>query len=193
MNWIVSIKNWLVNIMMSEQSPRKMALSCCLGIYIAFSPFIGLHTGMVFLFAWLFALNGAVTLVVSKIVNNPLTVIPVYGSGHAFGCWIMKLLNLDPMIGNPSWMNTLNDWIFSHTGLSGISFWALMIGCNALGLILALVCYPLVKRYIELFNESGKERVLGTINKSKEAARNLVDKATPVIMNATKRRAHRNA
>ena len=40
----------LSRIIHYERCLHKLSLSFCLGVYIAFSPFVGFHTAMVFLF-----------------------------------------------------------------------------------------------------------------------------------------------
>jgi uncharacterized protein (DUF2062 family) len=155
-----------------EQCPDRFTLSACMGIYIAFSPFFGLHTAMVFLLSWCFALNLAIVLTVSMLVNNPWTMIPVYGSGYMFGDWVMSMFGITAN-HNPAWMQSFNGWIHHYTGLSGISFWGFLIGGNILGVGLSLLAYPFIKKYAIFLKNKGTEQAKITF----VAARQAVNKA----------------
>ena len=132
----------------SERCPQRLALSCCIGVYIAFSPFVGLHTAMVFLFAWLFALNSAVMLTVSIFINNPWTMMPIYAIDYMVGNWLFHLFDLDGQHLNPQWVESMNTFIATHTGLQGLSLWAFLLGGNLLGLVAGGILYPILKRVL---------------------------------------------
>ena len=170
------IKKFIKRFIAYERCAHKLALSCCLGIYIAFSPFFGFHTAMVFFLSWLFALNCAVMMGVSMLVNNPWTMMPVYGAGYAFGDWLLKLFGVDHTY-NPAWVTSCNLWLNTHIGLPGISFWAFLIGGNIVGICLALVGYPFIKRYAHLMHQKSKQKVKRTF----KAARRAMAKAKPVL------------
>lgn len=129
-----------------ERSPKKLALTCCLGVYIGFSPFIGFHTVMTFLFGWMFAVNIAVLLTISVLINNPWTMISVYSLDHIFGKWLFKLLSIDSMQLDPLWIESCNLFLKQHTGISGVSLAAFLLGGNLLGMAISVMLYPLIKR-----------------------------------------------
>lgn len=130
-----------------ERSPRVLALSFCVGFYIAFSPFPGFHTWMVFASAWFFSLNLGVIFAVSCAINNPWTMMPVYVIDYLFGELLLgRILHLNVGSWNPSWMGTLNTWLASYIGQSNISLWSFLIGGNILGIGGAVILYPIVKR-----------------------------------------------
>ena len=130
-----------------ERSVHILALSFSLGVYIAFSPFIGLHTIMIFFLSWLLSLNIAVTFMATYLINNPCTMIPVYSSGYFFVDWMLSsIFGVDTIASNPAWMSYINEPIIQCTGIQGVSFWALLTGGNVLGVGLALVLYPIMKK-----------------------------------------------
>ena len=133
----------------NERCPRRLAFSVSLAVFIAFSPFVGFHTAMVFLFSWLFALNAAVLLTISMLINNPWTMVPIYAADHIVGDQLFYLCGINGMELNPDWVDSLNAWISHYTGLSGISFWAFLVGGNLLSIVLALIIYPII-RYASL-------------------------------------------
>ncbi len=181
------IKGIFTRLLSYERCLHRLTLSCCMGIYIAFCPFVGFHTALVFLFAWLFALNFAVMLSVSMLVNNPWTMVPVYGAGHMFGDWMLSLCGLDHYEWNPSWITSLNEWAHQAIGLKGFSFWAFMIGGNILGIGLGVMCYPIIKRLFALVKERGKKKMMHTVAQSKKAAQHLALKAQPLIKRVKER------
>jgi uncharacterized protein len=129
-----------------ERSPRRLALTCALGIYIGISPFVGFHTAMVFIFGWCFALSIPVLFMVSAMIHNPWTMMPVYAVDHLFGKWLFALLNIDYLQWDPTWVESCNLFLQKHTGIAGLSLSAFLIGGNVLALSASLMLYPLMKR-----------------------------------------------
>jgi len=148
---ITRIKELLKRLVLEERSPRILAISFCVGIYIAFSPFIGLHTVMVFIFSWLLGLNFATVFAASNFINNPWTMVPVYTSGHVFGDFLFSRVCGWPQgCSNPAWMARMSNWLSGYVDISGFSLWAFMIGGNLLGLIFALAMYPFMSRVFHM-------------------------------------------
>lgn len=141
------IKNFFKKLIYQERSPERLALSFCMGTYIAFCPFVGLHTAMVFLLSWLFRLNWGVTLASSCFINNPWTLIPVYGLDYWVGYnLVYKVLQLDLSWINPWWMHSIQFFCEKNLGIAKPCIWSFLIGGNLLGIGLALLLYPLMKR-----------------------------------------------
>lgn len=140
------IKEYLKKLVMQERSPHKLALSFCVAIYIAFSPFILMHTPLVFIFSWLMKLNLPMTFAVAHLVHNPWAIVPIYCSGYLVGDWLMhSALQFNSHSLNPSWMGLINGYLSKYLGMSDISLAAFLVGCNVLGLILGLTLYPIMK------------------------------------------------
>ena len=127
----------------------QLARSFCVGIFIAFSPFVGFHTAMTFLFSWLFSLNVAVVFAVSCGLNNPWTMIPIYGADYLLGEQILcswfgssseAVCSLDPV-----WMSGVNNFLHTTVGIERVSLWGFLLGGNILGIIFGVGLYPLVK------------------------------------------------
>lgn len=130
-------------LIQKESSHRKLVLSCCMGVYIAFSPFIFFHTAMIFIFGWLFTLNIPIMFAVSWFINNPWTMVPIYAFDCVVGNMIFSFLEIDSMQCNPAWMVDLNTFLSSYVGLAGVSFWSFMLGGNLLALLISGILYPL--------------------------------------------------
>ena len=132
-------------ILADINKPILLARSVALGIYIAFSPFVGLHTVLVFLFGWLFASSIPIVLAVSLLVNNPWTMIFVYSAGYITGSFFCSLFNvesffldhyLQPIVAYIPYIETTPSVLFKF-----------LVGGNVLGMIIALLVYPFVKYY----------------------------------------------
>ncbi len=76
------IRDRVREILKLDEPPHRLSLAFALGIFIAFSPWLGLHIVSAVLLAWVFRLNKVVVLTAS-FVNNPWTIVPMY----AFCLW----------------------------------------------------------------------------------------------------------
>ena len=144
---LVWLKNFFYKLVLKERSSHKLALSSAWGIYVAFCPFIVLHTVMLFAFSWLFSLNFGVSFAVSYLINNPWTMVPVYASGYFFGELVLRLLRIDMLGTNPAWMHVINGPIERYLGISGVSLWAFVLGGNLLGVLISGTLYPVLERF----------------------------------------------
>ncbi len=129
-----------------ERTPLKMTYASCVGIFIAFSPFIGFHWLMTILFAWLFNLNIAVIYAVSHIINNPFTMVPIYLADYAVGVYILNLLHIDMTHLDPWWVGWLNTKL-ACMGLPHLSLWVFLIGGNILAILAPIIAYPILLRF----------------------------------------------
>lgn len=140
------MKSFFKKIASKERCPRRLALASSLAIYISFSPFLGLHTIMHILFGWILGLNIPLLLAVGYGVNNPWTMVPIYMSGYLCGYWLLhSWWGFAVTSANPSWMGYVNTLLGSYLGITNVSFWAFMIGANIVGIVLALISYPLFR------------------------------------------------
>ncbi|HZW61358.1 MAG TPA: DUF2062 domain-containing protein [Candidatus Babeliales bacterium] len=140
------IRQFLISLVLKERSSTKLAFSFCIGVYIAFSPFVGFHTLGTILAIWALNLNAAVTFAASCLIHNPWTTIPVYGIDYIFGDWLLTdVFGLDAVSMNPAWMSFINDPLQTYLGLSNVSFWSFMVGGNVLGLFFSIGLYPFMK------------------------------------------------
>ena len=160
---------WIEKLLFYERSAHKFALACAMGVYVAFSPFIGLHTAMVLILSWVFALNFTIMLTVSWAINNPWTMVPVYGVGYVFGDWFLNLFGINHSF-NPAWLTEWNTWLAQKIELQNFSFWGFLVGGNILGVGLAFIVYPLMKRYATIVMVNTDKQ----LERSKAAATQLV-------------------
>ncbi len=75
------------DVLGSNDSPRKKALSIALGLFVGLSPFWGLHTLLVLGLAFIFRLNKAIAFAFSNISLPPFIPFVVY-AGVQTGVWL---------------------------------------------------------------------------------------------------------
>ena len=163
---ISKIMNFLKWLASKGCSAKSLAVSFSVGVYIAFSPFPGFHTGMVFLFVWLFSLNLAVVFAASCAICNPWTTIPIYVLDYIVGDFILKKLFGTVIVNyNPTWLARVYETITHYTSLPNISLWSFLFGGNVLGICAALLLYPIMKRVFERLIKESK-RTIGPLTDS---------------------------
>ena len=125
--------------MLVGEKPRKTALAFAIGVFLGFSPFIGLHTVLGLLVAYAFRLN-KVSVLVGVYTNIPWVVLPYYGFATWFG---MRLTGFSQTAPLPE---------FGFRRVLELEFWRQLapqlhlllpaaIGSTVLALILAAVAY----------------------------------------------------
>jgi uncharacterized protein (DUF2062 family) len=78
------IRDRIRSLFQLNDSPNRLALAFAVGVFIAFSPTIGLHTLSCLVFAWMFRLNKLVVFT-AAFLNNPWSMVPLYGFCLWFG------------------------------------------------------------------------------------------------------------
>src|SRR5262245_4850448 len=56
------VRGWLERLLHIHDSPQRTAAAFATGVFVGFSPFLGLHTALALLFAFLFNLNRVAVL-----------------------------------------------------------------------------------------------------------------------------------
>ncbi len=142
MHWI---NNFLKKLISKEPNPQKLALSFCLGNYVAFSPFLGLHTVLVLILSPLLRLNMAVAMAATYAINNPWTMIPIYSAGYFVGHFLLyDLLHLGESLCNPSWMKWVETFFETKLHMASPCLWSFLIGANILGIVTSIILYPIM-------------------------------------------------
>lgn len=91
---IANVKERLRHILHLDESPQLLAKSFAAGVFVAFTPFMGLHTVSALLVAWAFRLNKAVTLT-GTLVNNPWTIAFIFIGPTWAAVVAMRYLGMD--------------------------------------------------------------------------------------------------
>ena len=129
-----------------DDPPERTALAFSIGIFIAFSPFLGLHTIMATVIAFAFRFN-KVAIYTGTFINNPfLTLVPIIVISYAIGAFF-----LGRPLGIPDeGIELLQDpHLFSRDyyrrlAMQGWSIvWPFTVGATLLSIVCSLLAYPL--------------------------------------------------
>lgn len=148
---IKRLRSFMEKLINQDHSPERLAITFCLGVYIGISPLIGLHTILTFFCGWFFRLSIPALFAVSIFIHNPWTTIPIYALDHFFGVWLFNLVGIDPMAFEPEWMLSCNEFLMKHTGISGLSLTAFMIGGNLLAIAISVMLYPFMRHFFRSY------------------------------------------
>jgi uncharacterized protein (DUF2062 family) len=127
-----------------DDPPERTAFAFSIGLLIAFSPFLGLHTIMATSVAFAFRFN-KVAIYGGTFINNPLTLVPIIIASYATGAFLL---------GRP--------WRISQEGLellrdphllTGTYYrklfweswqivWPFTIGATVLSVVCSVIAYP---------------------------------------------------
>ena len=138
-------------IIVKEQSADKLAKSFTLASWIAFSPFLGVQTFLVFILGLPLRAHTSFVLFLIYLINNPLTMFPIAIFDYLAGIWIFKdLLGINLAHYNPSWMHSFNAYVDKKLGVylhnyinvADLSIWYYLLGGLIIASIAALITYP---------------------------------------------------
>ena len=123
--------------------PRKMALSCALGILVGVSPYIGLQTYIAIALSTCFRVP-IYPLIAGAYITNPFTIPFIFALTTKLGMWI---LNIEPVF-NIDWSN-LNMKMLLDTGKTLLL--PFFLGTHVAGAILSvftyIIVYYIMRRY----------------------------------------------
>jgi uncharacterized protein len=127
-------------------TPHRTALAFGIGLWIAFSPLLGLHTVMALGIAFAFRLSrGAMLLGVY--INNPWTIAPLYIAGTTVGCLLLNvppegLVEIDWEQDGMAFYRTLLEHLRPY-------LWPYVVGNTVVGVAAGLVGYVLLRTVLE--------------------------------------------
>jgi uncharacterized protein (DUF2062 family) len=155
------LRSSLRRLLAVDDPPERTALAFSVGVFIAFTPLLGLHTLLATLVAFLFRFN-KIAVYLGTFVNNPfLTLVPIIFASYAVGALLLgrplalpvegvEMLR-DPHILTASYRHEL--WA---------RFWDLLLPFALGGALLSAVCslaaYPVTLKLLRA-NQRRKSRV----------------------------------
>jgi uncharacterized protein (DUF2062 family) len=113
------VRRWLDTLLHIEDTPERTAAAFALGVFFGFSPFLGLHTVLALVFAFLCNLN-RVAVLLGVYSNLPLVIAPYYASVTMIGA---RITGHRPPPGFKSQISALFD-----VSLFDASFFTKLIG-----------------------------------------------------------------
>jgi hypothetical protein len=85
MRWLRRTGRILLHV---DDTPSRVAAAFAIGVFIAFFPILGIHTGMALVIAIGLRLN-KVAILAGAWTNNPWTLAPMYTAGTLVGCAVL--------------------------------------------------------------------------------------------------------
>lgn len=134
-----------------DDPPERTALAFSIGVFIAFSPFLGLHTIMATALAFLFRLN-KIAIYAGTFVNNPfLTLVPILLASYGVGAILL---------GRPIKLPTEDLELLKNPHLFSGDYWRTILlqsrhvlvpfalGGMVLSVVSSVIAYPLTVRLL---------------------------------------------
>jgi uncharacterized protein (DUF2062 family) len=137
-----------------DDPPERTALAFSIGVFIAFSPFLGLHTILATLIAFVFRFNKVAIYTGTFLNNPPLTLVPIIVASYAVGAFFMgRPLRIPPegieLLKNPHLLTA------SYYRLIFVQSWYLVkpfaLGGILLSVVCSLIAYPLTLRALRAY------------------------------------------
>ena len=148
------MKDLIKRLLHIEDTPERTALAYSIGIFLGFSPFLGLHTLMGLAIAFLFGLN-RVAILLGVWTNTPWWIVPFYMIATWVGMWVTGFrigwgalggifqLGMDRGFMSPIfWGSVTSQW--------GLLF-SFLFGSLILCFLLSVVAYPLSLKWIKFY------------------------------------------
>lgn len=133
-----------------DDPPERTAFAFSTGVFIAFCPFLGLHTILATLIALLFRFN-KLAIYSGTFINNPLTLVPIIIASYAGGAFLLgRPLRISveglELLTNPHPLTA--GYYRKLLRESWQIVWPFTIGATVLSLVCSLVAYPVTLRLL---------------------------------------------
>ena len=139
-----------------DDPPERTALAFSIGVFIAFSPFLGLHTIMATAVAFLFRFN-KIAIYTGTFINNPfLTLVPIIIVSYAVGAFFLGRPLAIPdegveLLKNPRLLSRDYYQILFVQSWWNI-VWPFTVGASVLSVVCSLLAYPLTLRTLRAYH-----------------------------------------
>jgi uncharacterized protein len=128
-----------------DDPPERTALAFAIGVFIAFCPFLGLHTILATLVAFVFRFN-KIAIYSGTFINNPfLTLVPIIIASYAIGALVLGRPVRIPdegfsLLTDPHPFS--GDYYRKLFRESWQIVWPFTVGATILSIVCSLIAYP---------------------------------------------------
>ena len=146
-----------------DDPPERTALAFSIGVFIAFSPFLGLHTIMATALAFIFRFN-KIAIYTGTFINNPfLTLVPIIIVSYGVGAFILgRPLSIPDegleLLKNPRLFSGDYYRLLFVQSWNNI-VWPFSVGATALSVVCSLLAYPLTLRALRAYQGRKKSQI----------------------------------
>jgi uncharacterized protein (DUF2062 family) len=145
------IRRWLDTLLHVADTPERTAAAFAMGVFFGFSPFLGLHTVLAIIVAFLFDLNRVAALL-GVYSNLPWIIAPYYAIVTMIGA---KIIGHQPPAGFKTRMSALFELSVFHsefwhqliTILKPL-LWPYAVGSLLGAIAMAAIAYPLALAFV---------------------------------------------
>jgi uncharacterized protein len=138
-----------------NDTPERLSLAFAIGVFLAFSPLIGLHTFLGIAFSFLFGLN-RIALLLGVFINNPWTLVPIYATSTYLGGWLFGFprhsslpdLGWHSLFSESFWVQLFSQWSLLKP---------LVLGSSILAIVASLLSYILALHVIRNYRAHHKK------------------------------------
>lgn len=145
-----TVERWALKLLHIHDTPERTALAFSVGVFIGFSPFLGLHTALGLAVAFAFNLN-RVAVIAGVYTLLPWFLAPFYASATALGAWITGARMPADFMPRLEMIWQLPDWRGRFEALGSLLsplLPAYLIGSMILTSILAAIAYRAALAFI---------------------------------------------
>lgn len=145
------MQQWLQTLLHTHDTPERTAAAFGLGVWVAFSPFLGLHVVMGVALAFLLRLN-RVAVLAGLALNLPWVVVPYYAAATMLGAWIIRA-PIAPSLPNKleqAW--DLPEWGLRAKAVAEVLWplvWPFTLGSLISSLVLAVAAHQICLRFLQ--------------------------------------------
>lgn len=148
------LRDLMRKLLYVEDTPERTALAFSIGVFLGFSPFLGLHTLAAIGIAFLFRLN-RVAILLGAWMNTPWSIVPYY----TFATWVgMKVMGVrieGGVLKEIFKMGVNQGFLRSDFWSRVASQWELLVsfllGALILTALFSLLAYPLSLKLIRMY------------------------------------------
>ena len=149
----MKIKQWLDprhlyrSILLLDDTPHSIALGSAIGVFVAFTPTVGVQMIFVLLIALLvrpFFTFNKIAALIAVYISNPLTTLPIYWFNYKIGTYFVSGNVAQEDLTVLLKYNNFSEWWDTVCGLLFRMGWPLVIGSVIVALICAALAYPLI-------------------------------------------------
>ena len=165
-SWSRSVRYIKSRVWRLAGSPHSIALGFVVGVFVSFTPYLGLHFLIAGLIAWMLG-GSIIASALGTFFGNPLTFPLIWGSTYKLGNVLLgdsgqaAPVDLSEGIIHPSY-DSLWSYIVSIFS-SFDQLWMLLkpmtLGALPLGLIMAFILYFPVRTAVQAYQESRRKRI----------------------------------
>jgi uncharacterized protein (DUF2062 family) len=135
------LRSWLEQLLHTHDTPHRTAAAYALGVFLAFSPLLGLHTVMGLALAFVFRLN-RVAVVLGVYTNLPWLVPAYYTMATIAGATVLGI-SVQPAALEEAMRGISAPWRESADLVRRLAplMWAYLLGSTAGAILLAAIAY----------------------------------------------------